>query len=108
MRVLNRCSIEGRPVKHLLVHQCFWIKPEPGQLNICCDGSSVGNPGISGMWWFFVITMGTNYAAELPAVIGGIEEALLRGWNNLWVVSDSKVVVESFSTNSVSGNQLLG
>ncbi|KAL5717080.1 hypothetical protein ACHQM5_010153 [Ranunculus cassubicifolius] len=85
-----------------------------GQIKGNTDGASAGNPGPSGIGISFrdykgefltVIYQGIgimrNYWAECLAILTAAEFAVLKEWKNIWLESDSSVVVAAFNSGKV-------
>ncbi|KAJ4702472.1 Ribonuclease H protein [Melia azedarach] len=81
--------------------------PPPLCINANSDGLAKGNPGDSACGGVFCdhlgnflggfslcIGLNTVFFAELLAVILVVELAFERGWNNLWLESDSMIVIQ--------------
>ncbi|OVA15282.1 Ribonuclease H domain [Macleaya cordata] len=114
LSTFRRFGVMYRPTKTLRVRDCLWVDPEPGELKICCDGTSTGNPGNAGAGVVFRdsdrsflagisggLKVCSNYAAETSAIIIGVEWALDNGFTHFWVVSDSKVTIENFKKGKI-------
>ena len=102
LRILNYFRVKHRSCKTSIPLEVRWSPPNPGEIMICCDGASRGNPGQAGCGvtfrdsnsaelGFLCVGLGwqTNYYAEVCAVIYGAMAA--KRWNttNLCVRSDS-------------------
>ncbi|XP_026459430.1 uncharacterized protein LOC113360098 [Papaver somniferum] len=81
-RILNYFRVQHRSSKFSTPKAVSWLPPNPGEIMICCDGASRGNPGLAGAGVTFrdanfavlrVLLVGlgfqTNYYAEVYAVI---------------------------------------
>ena len=112
--VLRNFHVTGRPRRTPRVIEVRWLPPPPGWMKCNTDGSSDGAPGPStaaGLFrnsrgfvhYCYVLKIGNLYAfeAELIAVMRGIQIAREKGWNKLWLESDSTYVVQLFLTRSV-------
>ncbi|XP_026416513.1 uncharacterized protein LOC113311946 [Papaver somniferum] len=100
--------------KYSCIKACYWSPPNQGYLLLCCDGTSFGNPGNAG---FGIIvkdehcsTIGTlsgglgittNYIVECFAVLCVVEWDILLNATRLIIRSDSKSVINEFSTGLV-------
>lgn len=75
------------------------------------DGASLGNPGLSGISISFqngigefilVIALGLGveeiFWAECLAIVVATEIAMEKGWRWLWIETDSKSAMESFTS----------
>ncbi|GLU15130.1 hypothetical protein SLE2022_316500 [Rubroshorea leprosula] len=92
-----------------------WSKPHFPTIKLNSDGSSIGNPGLSGSGGIFRDSLGnwvlgyarnigfsSPLAAELWAIRDGLVLAIQRGFHNLIVESDSKVAVLLLTKGCVS------
>ncbi|KAF6146733.1 hypothetical protein GIB67_009019 [Kingdonia uniflora] len=93
------------------IKSCMWMLPNENEIKLCCDGSALGNPGLSGIGIVYrdwegrvlgtfckAVGIITNYMAKVNAIIDGVEKAVHRGWKNLWIVSDSMATINAFVT----------
>ncbi|XP_026383544.1 uncharacterized protein LOC113279042 [Papaver somniferum] len=86
--VLQFFQIHNRRIKRIRIIELFFQIPQEGELLICCDGASIGNPGMPA--YGFVIRdhmcafifaesrglgVASNYVAEFFASIRGLEWA---------------------------------
>ncbi|KAF6171411.1 hypothetical protein GIB67_009552 [Kingdonia uniflora] len=114
LQIIKALSVECKMSKAPVVKSCMWILPNVNEIKLCCDGSALGNPCPSGIeivyrdWEGRVLgtlckSVGTttNYLTEVNAIIDGVEKAIYRGWNNLWVVSDSSAAINAFVTHKI-------
>jgi ribonuclease HI len=78
------------------------------------DGASIGNPGLASCGGVFrnhnaeflmafaePLGIATSYFAELSGAIKAIEIAFDNKWNNLWLETDSMLVVNAFKNPAV-------
>ncbi|XP_042508160.1 uncharacterized protein LOC122084146 [Macadamia integrifolia] len=83
-----------------------WCLPFPGWIKLNTDGCSLGNPGKAGAGGIFrnekgdsllnyreYVGIRTNFEAKLLAVIAGLEQAKINGFQHLWIECDSTAVV---------------
>ncbi|XP_042487034.1 uncharacterized protein LOC122067264 [Macadamia integrifolia] len=83
-----------------------WCLPFPGWIKLNTDGCSLGNPGKAGAGGIFrnekgdnllnyreYVGIRTNFEAEFLAVIAGLEQAKINGFQHLWIECDSTAVV---------------
>ncbi|KAL8499339.1 hypothetical protein ACS0TY_022354 [Phlomoides rotata] len=104
--ILSACKVKGRPPKAPTVKCVRWQPPPIGIMKINVDGSAAGSPGqltCGGMFHdhygvfrgYFTATQGCGFAfeVELATALLAIEIAHDKGWNNLWLESDSTYVV---------------
>ncbi|GAU47028.1 hypothetical protein TSUD_239850 [Trifolium subterraneum] len=77
------------------------------------DGAAKGNTGLAGcggvfrnheanLLYYFAEPLGffTSFQAELSAAISAIEVAFRFNWHNLWIETDSTLVVRAFQNHS--------
>ncbi|KAL8537631.1 hypothetical protein ACS0TY_012667 [Phlomoides rotata] len=106
LAILAACKVQGKPPKGPTVKCVRWQPPPIGVMKINVDGSAAGSPGqLTGGGIFrdhygvfrgcFTATHGCGFAfeAELATALLAIELAHDKGWNNLWLESDSTYVV---------------
>ncbi|KAK1553977.1 hypothetical protein Q3G72_006022 [Acer saccharum] len=90
----------------------IWSVPPYGWFKINTDGLSKGNPGQSACGGIIRICHGvfhgcfamplgsrTTFFFELMAIILAIEIASKKGWNNVWIESDSLSAINCFQSN---------
>ncbi|XP_043703245.1 uncharacterized protein LOC122653468 [Telopea speciosissima] len=107
-----QCVISNPPTKKII--EVRWRHPPAGWLKLNIDGSSLGNPGPLGAGGIIrdqhgnVIIcfadyqgVGSNYMAELGALLMGVKKAQQMNIENLWVESDSKAVVSAILSRSI-------
>ncbi|XP_026419843.1 uncharacterized protein LOC113315808 [Papaver somniferum] len=103
-----------RHSKFQYIKTYYWNPSPMGYTMFCCDGSSLGNLGAAG---FGVVVRdhvcqvlevlsggigtGTNYIAEVYAVVCAAELAVEWGLKNIVLCSDSKSVIGNFSQGNV-------
>ena len=93
----------------------LWHPPPFSWVKVNTDGLAKGNPGPAACGGVFRDSAGyflggfslslghrTSFYAELHAVILAIELAHARGWQNLWLESDSSSVISCFASGSFS------
>ncbi|KAF9604659.1 hypothetical protein IFM89_008990 [Coptis chinensis] len=113
VEILNEWGIHMNAATTRRRTHCIWIPPTISQVKLNTDGAARGNPGPGGFGVSFryhngnfLYVMGgglgntTCYLAECTTIVEGVEAALSRGWNNLWVESDSSAAVTT--ANSLS------
>ncbi|TQD76419.1 hypothetical protein C1H46_038047 [Malus baccata] len=92
-----------------------WHPPPFSWVKVNTDGLAKGNPGPAACGGVFRDSAGyflggfslclghrTSFYAELHAVILAVELAHARGWQNLWLESDSSSVISCFASGSFS------
>ncbi|OVA06629.1 hypothetical protein BVC80_1737g41 [Macleaya cordata] len=111
--ILRSIHLNSRPAQHLQVIDCNWFPPRPGEILLCCDGASLGNPGKGGSGMFrdendgcvgaMAIGLGicTNFWAEILAILSGIQYAKEKGWRKIWMTSDSQAAIYAFMSDAV-------
>ncbi|XP_026419764.1 uncharacterized protein LOC113315723 [Papaver somniferum] len=109
LQVLKSLGLKSRKVKSLIVKEVFFTLPLPGQILLCCDGASRGNPGTSrygivgrdSNGGFIIPISGglgisTNYYAEIYAVIIAGEWAIQNDFFNIVFRTNSMAVIHAF------------
>ena len=109
--ILRRIGILGRPSKAPKIIEVRWQTPSIFQVKINTDGAARGSPGVVGFGGIFrdhlghvlgcfAGSLGIAYAleVELHAVVHAIHLASLKGWNSLWIESDSTLVIHFLSS----------
>lgn len=114
--ILKAFNISSHACRAPRITEVTWILPPCNCNWVKCDsdGASRGNPGWSSCggvfrgfggaaFGSFACDHGVNstFFAELMGAIIAIEEASLRGWNNLWLEYDSQLVVRAFQKKIV-------
>ncbi|KAF6152092.1 hypothetical protein GIB67_031414 [Kingdonia uniflora] len=92
----------------------FWELPMPNDVKLCCDGSSIGNPGAAGIGVVFrdsegdilgafskAIGTSTSFVAEIFEILTVIQKAVARGWYNIWVIFDSETAIKAFKNEKI-------
>ena len=117
LSILHELGITGRfkPPPQFL--EVFWRPPMHMWIKINTDGSSKGNPGLSGYGCvardykgnvmasiYGPIGNCTALEAEMVGVIMAVKIATHKGWPLVWLECDSKLVINSIlkGTNSLS------
>ncbi|GAU48962.1 hypothetical protein TSUD_406700 [Trifolium subterraneum] len=93
----------------LVIKEVLWIPPLPLRTKCNIDGAAKGNPGLAGcggvfrnhvadLLFCFAEPLGftTSFQVELNAAISAIEIAYRFHWHNLWIETDSALVVRAF------------
>ncbi|XP_026443572.1 uncharacterized protein LOC113343651 [Papaver somniferum] len=114
LRILNYFKVKHRSCKISYPIEVRWDPPFQGEMMICCDGASLGNPGPAGAGVTFrdanaavlgVLSVGlglqTNYFAEVYTVIYGA--MLAKRWNmrKICVQSDSMSCIQAFQNDAL-------
>ncbi|CAK8576871.1 unnamed protein product [Lathyrus sativus] len=113
-QVLKKFSISINPVNPKMCVEVIWNPPPNGWIKVNIDGASGGDPINAACGGIFRDHFGNHIEsfacnlgpvnslfAELMGAILAIEHALVRGWSNIWLESDSTLVVMAFSKPSV-------
>jgi hypothetical protein len=103
-QILKAFKVNNHPPRAPRIIEVIWHPPIIGWVKCNTDGSSSGNPGPSACGGVFrnfngdflgcfavSIGLANVLKAELWGIIFAIEAAFDRGWNNLWIESDSMV-----------------
>nr|XP_033515504.1 uncharacterized protein LOC117279964 [Nicotiana tomentosiformis] len=114
-------SIFDQPINHRMYKMVRWSKPPPTYFKINSDGSCVeGNCGVGGiirdcnrvfiMEYSIYLGPGTSNWAKGQAMLFGLQQCLVRGFDKIEVEADSKVLVsavneESENTSNYRQNQ---
>jgi ribonuclease HI len=93
------------------IKEVIWQPPIFNWIKCNCDGASLGNTGFSACGGIFRnadssflgvyalnIGVSTSLKAELIGAMIAIETATNKGWSNMWLESDSMLVVLAFSS----------
>jgi ribonuclease HI len=96
------------------IKEVLWQPPILNWVKCNCDGASLGNPGLSscgGIFrnsdalflgaFSFNLGISSSLNAELVGAMLAIETAVNKGWSQLWLESDSMLVVKAFSSSKV-------
>ncbi|KAK2361038.1 hypothetical protein QL285_086244 [Trifolium repens] len=96
------------------IKEVLWQPPIFNWVKCNCDGASLGNPGLSscgGIFrnsdalflgaFSFNLGISSSLNAELVGAMIAIETAVNKGWSQLWLESDSMLVVKAFSSSKV-------
>ncbi|XP_026452161.1 uncharacterized protein LOC113352566 [Papaver somniferum] len=96
------------------VKQCFFKFPARGQVLICCDGASKGNPGNAGLGFVArndngvclraasgELGIATNYLAEVMALIVAGARVVQKKYKKVCFILDSKEILLAFSNDKI-------
>jgi ribonuclease HI len=110
--MLKKFNVNVHPTKPLSIKEVIWTPPLVGWIKCNTDGSS--NTTASSCGGIFRdsnsnfiscfaenIGGGSAYHAELSAIMRAVEIANQRRWSNLWIESDSSLVVMAFKNSSM-------
>jgi ribonuclease HI len=94
--------------------EVIWMPPALNWIKCNTDGASIGNPGLASCGGVFrdqnadfllafaePLGIASSYFAELSGVIKAIEISFDNQWNNLWLETDSMLVVNAFKNHDV-------
>lgn len=114
-QLLVSLGISPNPCKAPSIVPVLWHPPPSSWVKVNTDGLAKGNPGPAACGGVFRDSAGyflggfslslghrTSFYAELHAVILAVELAHARGWQNLWLESDSSSVISCFASGSFS------
>jgi ribonuclease HI len=92
-----------------VIKEILWTPPLFPWIKCNIDGAAKGNPGLAGCGGVFrnhradmlccyaePLGIASSFLAELHAAISAIEIAFDMHWDNLWIESDSSLVVRAF------------
>jgi ribonuclease HI len=118
-QILKAFKVNNHPPRAPRIIEVIWHPPIIGWVKCNTDGSSSGNPGPSACGGVFrnfngdflgcfadSIGLANALKAELWGIIFAIEAAFDRGWNNLWIESDSMVATWALKSPSLIPWQL--
>ena len=111
---MNSCKVNIRPPRAPSIKEIIWSPPLPSWIKINTDGAAIKNPAraaAGGIFWNsdgaciggFTHFIGPADAlfAKLIATMVAIEIAVSKGFSNVWLESDSKLVVMAFKSKLV-------
>ena len=106
------CKIN--PPKHNIIKEVIWHPPISNWIKCICDGAASGSTGLSSCGGMFRdnqglflggfaegLGIGNSLIAELSGVMRAIDIAQHRGYNKLWIETDSKLVVLAFKSTAL-------
>ncbi|CAJ2636465.1 unnamed protein product [Trifolium pratense] len=109
--ILKVFDVNVHHPKTPVIKEVLWKPPLYNWVKCNTDGSALGSPGLASCGGIFrdytatflggfSINIGNSYAlhAELIGVMSAIEIAHSKGWNNLWIESDSQLVNLAFKS----------
>ncbi|XP_026435319.1 uncharacterized protein LOC113333013 [Papaver somniferum] len=112
--ILNYFKVQHRSCKLSMPIEVSWSPPEVGEVMICCDGASLGNPVQAGagvsfrdfnsrMLGALCVNLGwrSNFYAEVCAVIYGL--MIAKRWNvpRIFIRSDSMRCIQALQKGEV-------
>jgi ribonuclease HI len=108
--ILKQFKIKIHNPKSPSVLEIFWQPPLINWVKCNIDGASKGNPGISSCGGIFrnhdaefmlcfveFIGFASSYMVELQGALRAIEVAHQMNWRNLWLETDSALVLLAFT-----------
>lgn len=114
LAILKRFSVAGKLSSAPKIKEVNWYPPNRTWIKVNSDGAAKGSPGPaacggifrdsnSAILGCFACNIGPQNSlfAELMGAIIAIEVAHKRGWRNLWLECDSKLVIDSFSNPNI-------
>lgn len=104
--ILKKFNVRILPPKTLQLKEIIWQPPLVSWLKCNIDGASKGNPGMSGCGGIFrnsqaeavccfaePIGISNSFTAELCAFMRAIAIAKHHNWHNIWIETDSALVL---------------
>jgi len=92
-----------------IIKEVMWHPPPQSWVKCNIDGAAKGNPGLSAAGGVFrdyegqfilcfsePLGISTSYISEMNGAIRAVETAFHKGWRNLWLETDSSLVVLAF------------
>ena len=112
--ILKACNVSVKPPRAPIIREVVWTPPISPRIKINTDGACVKNPvkaSTGGIFrnnegccvGCFAQSLGDGNAlvAELSAVITAVELAASKGYWNVWLESDSQLVLQAFKSNMI-------
>jgi ribonuclease HI len=112
--ILKAFNVNAHLPNAPVIKEVLWQPPLYNWVKCNTDGSALGSPGLASCGGLFrdytatflggfSINIGNSYAlyAELLGVMNAIEIGHSKGWNNLWIESDSKLVNLAFNSSHI-------
>lgn len=112
--ILKAFNVTIRNPRAATITEVLWNPPLPTWIKCNTDGASSGNPGTSSCGGIFrnseancmgcfsePLGVSTSFIAEMNGVMRAIEIAKEKQRLNLWVKTDSSLVVHSFNSNTL-------
>ncbi|XP_026441939.1 uncharacterized protein LOC113341171 [Papaver somniferum] len=90
LHIIEFFKLGCKQSKFQCIKSCYWIPPQIGFTLFCCDGASVGNPGVAG----FGIVVRNHLCQVVGAMAGGIGIATNYIAETYAVVSAAELAVE--------------
>ncbi|CAJ2644894.1 unnamed protein product [Trifolium pratense] len=112
--ILKAFNVNVHHPKAPVIKEVLWQPPLYNWVKCNTDGSALGSPSLASCGGIFrdytatflggfSINIGNSYAlhAELIGVMNAIEIAHSKGWNKLWIESDSQLVNLAFKSDHI-------
>ncbi|GAU26383.1 hypothetical protein TSUD_221100 [Trifolium subterraneum] len=112
--ILKAFNVQIKNVHNLVIKEVLWQPPCFNWVKCNIDGSSLGNPGLSSCGGLFRncsatflgafaynLGISNSLVAELNGAMFAIELSVQKGWLNLWLETDSMLVVSAFKNPHV-------
>jgi ribonuclease HI len=117
--ILKAFNICIHPSKAPMIREVLWQPPLLDWIKCNTDGAAHGSPGLSACggifrnssslcvgWFAENLGIHNAFYAELVGAMKAIELAAAHDWHNLWLETDSKLVVLAFKNSSIDPWQL--
>jgi len=115
--ILKALNVSIHPPRLLLVKEVFWSPPIDGWIKGNCDGAFASGKASCGAIFrnrlgqflgAFAegLSFGNSLFAELIGAMRSIEFAKSKNWNNFWLETDSRLVVQAFKNQDIVPWQL--
>lgn len=108
---MKTCKVNIKPPKAPCIKEVIWFPPFHSWIKVNTDGASVQNPSRAAASGIFKNSDGVCLAqflgpvsaliAELSTVMAATELAASNGFHNVWLESDSQLVILAFKSNFV-------
>lgn len=111
---MGRLGLAMRPELAPKVKACSWSLPDGNIVKANVEGASRGNLGLAGYGkvsrdktCIFLevvnegICNGDNFSAEYLVILDASMNAVSRGWQQLWIESDSQTAVLAFNNRNL-------
>jgi len=112
--ILKACKVNIKPPRASLIKEVNWAPPMHSWVKVNTDGTSIKNPTRAAAGGIFRNSDGVCLGsfsqflgdanalyAELIAAMNAIEIATLMRFSNVWLESDSQLMILAFKSNSV-------
>jgi ribonuclease HI len=112
--IMKSCKVNIRPPRAPSIKEIIWAPPLPSWIKINTDGAAIKNPSRAAVGGIFRNSDGACLGgfsqfigpadalfAELTAAMNAIELAASKGFSNVWLESDSQLVIMAFNSKLV-------